>query len=112
MKRVTARTAHSIPHRPPLRLVVGEEVQVGQRGTQWPEFVFVTTSHGAGWVPARHLSQPSGTAVVTAAYETTELPTAVGEVLEVLIEDLESGWLWCRSPVSEGWVPVNTLAEQ
>lgn len=40
-----------IPNRPPLHLAVGEQVQVGQHDTQWPEFVFVTTSHGTGWVP-------------------------------------------------------------
>lgn len=65
---------------------------------------------GTGWVPARHLSQPSGAAVVTIAYDTTELPAAVGEILEVLTEDLESGWLWCRSAGRDGWVPAHTVA--
>ena len=49
MRHVTARTAHNIPRRPPLRLTVGEAVQVGDRDTEWPEFVFVTASHGTGW---------------------------------------------------------------
>jgi len=31
-------------------------------------------------------------------------------VLEVRAEDLESGWLWCRSSSDrEGWVPAKTL---
>ena len=85
-------------------------MDVGERDTEWPEFVFVTASHGSGWVPARHLSASSGTAVVTTAYDTTELPTHIGEILEVVTEDLTSGWLWCRSAEGrEGWVPVKTV---
>jgi len=110
MRHVTARTAHDIPRRPPLRLTVGEAVQVGDRDTEWPEFVFVTASHGTGWVPARHLSQPSGTTIVQRAYDTTELPTQVGDVLDVVTEDLQSGWLWCGSDDGRlGWVPVRTV---
>jgi hypothetical protein len=110
MSGVVARIAHEIPDRAPLRLSVGQHVQVGERDTEWPEFVFVTAQHGSGWVPARHLSAQSGSAVVRAAYDTTELPTETGEVLEVVAEDRESGWLWCQSSSGrEGWVPVKTL---
>ena len=85
-------------------------MQVGERDTEWPEFVFVTALGGSGWVPARHLSQSSGEVVVIAAYDTTELPTAAGDVLEVVAEDRRSGWLWCRSSNGrEGWVPVRTV---
>jgi hypothetical protein len=45
------------------------------------------------------------------AYDTTELSTQVGDVLEVVAEDLISGWLWCRSRDGrEGWAPIKTLA--
>jgi hypothetical protein len=48
--------------------------------------------------------------VVKTAYDTTELPTKAGDVLDVLAEDHESGWLWCRpSDGREGWVPARTL---
>ncbi len=111
MRRVVATVAHAISERPPVQLGVGDHVQVGERDTDWPEFVFVTASQGAGWVPARHLSAAAGDAVVETPYDTTELPTDVGEVLDVVAEDLPSGWLWCRSREGrEGWVPVNTLA--
>jgi uncharacterized protein YgiM (DUF1202 family) len=61
-------------------------------------------------VPARHLPASSGTAVLNTSYDTTELPTQVGDRLEVLAEDNASGWLWCRSGSGrEGWVPINTL---
>ncbi|HEU5265589.1 MAG TPA: SH3 domain-containing protein [Jatrophihabitans sp.] len=44
-------------------------------------------------------------------YDTTELPTQRGDVLEVLAEDLASGWLWCRGPGGEGWVPAKTVED-
>jgi Variant SH3 domain len=112
VKRVTARTAHEIPDRPALQLTVGEQVRAGDRDTEWPEFVFVTSTHGTGWVPARHLSQSFGPAVVEMAYDTIELPTQLGEVLDVLAEELVSGWLWCRSGRGrQGWVPVKTVED-
>ncbi len=83
---------------------------MGDRDHEWPAFVFVTTSKGVGWVPVRHLSTSSGTAVVVDAYDTTELSTEVGDDLEAIHEDTDSGWLWCRSAVGrEGWVPINTV---
>jgi hypothetical protein len=110
VRRVIARTAHEIPQRDPLQLTIGEHVQVGERDTVWPEFVFVSASHGSGWVPARYLSESSGQAVVITAYDTTELPTEVGEVVQVVSEDPASGWLWCRSSTGrEGWVPISTV---
>lgn len=110
--RVTAIVGHEVPDRAPLRLSVGDHVAVGERDTEWPEFVFVTAESGTGWVPARHLSQPSGAAVVQTAYDTTELPTRPGDPLEVLTEDLASGWLWCRAVDGrEGWVPVRTVQD-
>lgn len=110
VRTVVAKVAHRVSERPPLRLAVGQRVEVGDRDTEWPEFVFVTAADGSGWVPARYLSAPSGAAVVQTAYDTTELATHVGEVLQVVAEDFISGWLWCRSHGGgEGWVPVNTL---
>jgi hypothetical protein len=110
VREVVAKMAHEIPQRTPLQLAVGERVQIGERDAEWREFVFLTATHGCGWVPARHLSTVAGTALVTTAYDTTELPTHVGEVLEVVAEDLPSGWLWCRSRGGrEGWVPIKTL---
>ena len=103
--------AHEIPARPTLQLVVGEHVQVGETDTEWPEFVFVTAAGGTGWVPRRYLSASCGSAaVVRTAYDTTELPTRVGEKLWVLTEDPQSGWLWCRSGDGrQGWVPDQTV---
>jgi hypothetical protein len=110
MENVMALESHVIPALPPLRLVVGDRVVVTQRDGDWPAFMFVQGASGSGWVPARHLSSQVGTAAVLVPYDTTELPVAAGEVLEVLERDDESGWHWCRnSNGSSGWVPARIL---
>jgi hypothetical protein len=103
--------AHKVPARPPIRLEVGERVEVGKRDEEWPAFVFVTGARGSGWVPERHLDRDGATAVVAESYDTTELPTHEGEELELIREDRMSGWVWCRAKSGrEGWVPEKTLA--
>ena len=86
---------------------------VGDRDSEWPEFTFVTCSHGTGWVPARHLSSDHGAAVVEFAYDTTELAVAAGQELTVIDRDDVSGWWWCRSDEgAEGWVPARNFNTQ
>lgn len=83
---------------------------VGDRDTEWPEFVFVTTSQGSGWVPARHLSSDQGAAAAEVAYDTAELAVAAGEEVTVVDRDDVSGWWWCRdSDGAEGWVPSRSF---
>ena len=92
MTRLHATAAHTIPERPPIQVTPGQQVQAGQRDTDWPAFVFITTDDGAGWVPERHLDTSSDPAVVITGYDTTELATAVGHQLfpetRVLLFDL------------------------
>jgi len=103
---VTVITAHEIPERAPVQITPGDRVTVGERDTTWPAFVFVTTARGSGWVPARHLEVNGSEALVKIAYDTTELPASVGERLDVVHRDHDSGWLWCRNREGrEGWVP-------
>jgi Variant SH3 domain len=110
MKRVVTRAGHEISDRPPIRVEVGERVEVRERDEEWPAFVFVITRQGSGWIPERHLDRDGSNAVVKVAYDTTELPVREGEELEVLREDLPSGWMWCRAKNGrEGWIPERTL---
>jgi SH3 domain-containing protein/variant SH3 domain-containing protein len=110
MAFVVATEAHAIPERPPLSLASGDVVTVGRRDEDWPAFVFVMTAQGSGWVPSRYLSASAGRVVVETPYDTTELATRSGEILEVIDRDDESGWLWCRSTDGrEGWVPSRSV---
>lgn len=108
--RAIATEPHVVSDRPPLVVRPGSVVTVGRRDDEWPAFVFVEAAEGAGWIPSRYLSADSGRATVTHTYETTELATTAGEVLEILVLDYESGWHWCRAADGRvGWVPTRTL---
>lgn len=101
---------HVIPRRAPLRIEPGDVVQVGDRDAEWPAFVFITTPHGSGWVPSRHIDVNGREGTVLVGYDTTELPVARGEHVEVIRDDSESGWSWCRNVDGrEGWVPQRVL---
>jgi hypothetical protein len=97
---------HEPPDRPPLRVSVGDQVQVGERDDEWPAFVFVTAGGGTGWVPVRYIED----GIVVAAYDTTELRAAARDVVEVIVDDPESEWAWCRDARGdEGWIPHRAL---
>lgn len=101
---------HDIPDRAPLSIRPSEKVHVGERDTQWPAFVFVTSSSGSGWVPARYIEVHGETGTVLTSYNTVELPAVEGETVEVLHDDVESGWSWCRNTDGqEGWIPNSVL---
>ncbi|USR78815.1 SH3 domain-containing protein [Arcanobacterium pinnipediorum] len=101
---------HQIPNRPPLRVEVDDEVVVEHRTSDWPEFVFVTAYKGSGWVPARHLAIDGNNATVIRPYDTTELAARVGERVERIHNDAQSGWSWCRNDRGEeGWIPNRSL---
>ncbi|PSL38466.1 SH3 domain-containing protein [Labedella gwakjiensis] len=102
---------HETPERAPLVIRPGDIVQVGDRDTEWPTFVFVTTPQGAGWVPSRHLDIDGFVGIVRVGYHTTELPASSGETVDVLADDPESDWSWCRDTDGrEGWIPHRVLS--
>jgi hypothetical protein len=108
--RLRATASHEIPDWPPIQVVPGQRVRVGQRDTEWPAFVFITTGTGAGWVPERYLDTSSDPAEVLTSYDTTELATSAGEELILIERDGPSGWARVRNAAdSEGWVPLRTI---
>lgn len=108
--RCVVAADHEIPTRAPLVLVSGDVVEVGERDREWPAFVFVTASRGTGWVPSRHLDIKGSAGTARVGYDTTELPALSGEHVDVILDDPESGWAWCRNAVGrEGWIPHRVL---
>lgn len=98
---------------PPLVLTPGTEVTVGERSTEWPAFVLVTTPSGAvGWVPERVVERVGDKWVAKEEYDTTTLDPAPGETLTGLEEDRDAGWILCeRTPSDAGWFPKSYLEE-
>ena len=110
MTRLRATAPHEIPDRPPIQVMPGQHVQVEQRDTEWPAFVFITTGNGAGWVPERHLDTSSDPAETITSYDTTELATTAGEELILIERDDPSGWARVRNAAgNEEWVPLRTV---
>ena len=111
MDRLRATTAHQISDRPPIQVRPGDEVSVGERDDEWPAFALVTASSwqrlGTGSAPVGGQRAGDG----PRGYDTTELPTAAGDVLSVVERDVEGEWTWCRAADGrEGWVPDKKLA--
>jgi len=78
---------------------------------EWPAFVLVVKGKERGWVPERYLSRRGNMATAVRRYDTTTLSPREGEILTVLEEDLESGWLWCGDEHgSVGWFPIDHIA--
>ena len=99
---------------PPLVMRPGEALEVVEeaKGVRWPAFALVVNRAGSrGWVPERHLKRQGRAAVAIEPYDTTTLNPSQGEVLTVLEEDRESGWLWCRDGTGrEGWFAMDRVA--
>lgn len=101
---------------PPLVLEEGDSVTITDdpgSGT-WPAFVLVRKgAHEQGWVPSRYVRAEGREGVATTHYDTTTLVPDRGELLTVIVPDLESGWLWCRDAHgNEGWFPVNRVSPE
>ena len=53
MQRARVIAAHRAPDRPPIRIATGDPVTLGERDSDWPNFVWTTLAQGlGGWIPA------------------------------------------------------------
>jgi hypothetical protein len=94
---------------PPVSVSPGEKLIVVERDRHWDHFLLVDNAAGGrGWVPDRCLRVDGEVATVILPYDTTTLDPAPGDSLEVLDEDTEGGWYWCRDGGGNlGWFPVD-----
>lgn len=108
--RARAQDDHEPPQRPALQVEPGDVLEISDRASEWPAFVFVTCAAGSGWVPQRYLDRSSGRVTATTAYDTAELSISRGDLVTVMERDDTSGWWWCRNDAGdEGWVPTRVL---
>ena len=108
----TARvvTAHRRPDRPAIRVAAGERVSLGERDTDWPQFVWTVLTNGlGGWIPADVFDAPHGTAHAQHDYDTQELDADSGDRLRLHREHAD--WWWAEQPDgTQGWIPARVLA--
>jgi hypothetical protein len=90
----------------------GEVIGVGHRNQQYPEMRWCTAENGSsGWMAESYFEYTSPTeAVVTRAYDASQLTVVEGEELDVL--DVVGEWWLCRNDRGiQGWVPRRILED-
>ncbi|MCD9031727.1 SH3 domain-containing protein [Luteimonas sp. Y-2-2-4F] len=111
MRRARVLRAHRALDRPPIRVSAGERVALGERDTEWPEFVWTVNAAGdGGWVPAALFDRPQGEATALADYDTRELEADPGQRLRLHRE--LAGWWWAENAHGAcGWIPARAIEE-
>jgi hypothetical protein len=108
-QRARVTEIHRAPDRPAIRMQAGERVTLGDRDTEWPEFVWTALASGlGGWVPTALFDAERGQASALQDYDTKELDADPGDEL-VLHREL-AGWWWAENARGEsGWIPTRKL---
>lgn len=100
---------HRAPDRPAIQVQAGERVTLGDRDTEWPQFVWTALASGlGGWAPSALFDAERGQASALQDYDTRELDVAVGDVV-TLHQEL-AGWWWATNAGGDsGWIPARAL---
>jgi len=107
---VRVTTSRARDHIENIRFRAGDDLVVGRRNQQYPEFVWCATEDGhAGWVPELRIQMTDpGEAVATGDYHAAQLTVVRDELLELL--ESTASWCRCRNRNGgEGWVPAAIL---
>ncbi len=108
-QRARVTEQHRAPDRPAIRVQAGERVTLGDRDSEWPDFVWTALASGlGGWVPSALFDAERGQASALQDYDTRELDADPGDEL-VLHREL-AGWWWAENARGEaGWIPTRKL---
>ena len=101
---------YRVAYTDPIKLAVGERVQLAHEDQQWSGWIWCRTQLGAtGWAPKQiFLPAEDGQHAAVEDYDATELPVERGQRVEVMFE--LNGWAWCRTLDGGcGWVPKEHL---
>jgi hypothetical protein len=108
--RVRVITSRARDHVENIRVRAGDDLAVGHRNQQYPEFLWCAAEDGhAGWVPETRLRMTGDReAVALSDYDAAQLTVIKDEVLDVL--ERTPSWVRCRNARGvEGWVPATIL---
>ena len=102
-------TAYQTPFPDPLILKAGEKLDLSDRESDWPGWLWCTTRQGqSGWVPGAYIEPMGQIGLARRDYDATELSAEEGE--ELTVNDEESGWLWCADRQGQrGWIPAENV---
>ncbi len=105
--RVSADYAAQYPD--PLVVRQGDVLALGERGSEWPGWVWCTAASGkSGWVPAGFIERRGESGRMRRDYSARELDVRAGELLT--LHELEAGWYWVATQAGEtGWVPARNV---
>jgi SH3-like domain-containing protein len=109
-KRVRVITSRARDHIENIRVRTGDDLVVGRRNQQFPEFVWCAAVDGhAGWVPEALIEMTGpGEAIATSDYDAAQLTVVKDEILDVL--ESTASWCRCRNAGGvAGWVPAAIL---
>lgn len=109
MRRARVATAHRAPDREPIRCTAGDTMTLGERDTEWPEFIWAELEHGqGGWIPAALFAQAGDRAVITQDYDTRELEADPGD--ELRLHNWLADWWWAENANGTcGWIPARAI---
>ena len=109
MRRARVIAAHRAPDRPPIRVAAGDSVTLGERDSDWPQFVWTTLAQGlGGWIPAVLFDRDIGEATALSDYDTRELDTTIGEIL--ILHHHQEEWWWAENANGDsGWIPARAI---
>lgn len=93
----------------PIALNVGDELTIEDRGSEWPGWIWCTTSKGkSGWAPESFIQRNGNRGAAMRSYDATELSVTEGEQLTIIEE--VSSWYRCRTEDGRlGWVPKQNV---
>ena len=109
MKRARVIATHRAPDRPAIQVASGDRVTLGDRDTEWPEFVWTALASGlGGWVPSALYDAERGEASALQDYDTRELDADIGDAL-TLHHELADWWWATNASGTSGWIPARAI---
>ena len=109
LRRARVIEQHRAPERAAIQVQAGDRVILGDRDTEWPQFVWTALASGlGGWVPSVLFDAERGQASALQDYDTRELDADHGQ--ELTLHRELAGWWWVENARGDsGWVPARKL---
>jgi hypothetical protein len=102
-------TDYSSPYTEPVLYKEGEPVEVLEKETEWPGWIWCVNSRGdKRWIPDVYLRVEGKKAWLLQDYNSRELAAQRDDVVTVFYQ--VNDWGWCRDSAGlEGWLPLDHL---